>query len=304
MSQSDNKKIVYVHGNNINTKIKNCEKGSKRWKILNNEILKKYEIWRQENEELKGPFIYSNNEEIKDIIDKRTKYLNQYKDFIDKKVYADEFDSRSNLQSSVLEEFMYYLFKDVATCYNKETWVGKSHAFKDIFLRAKSFKDMVNEPNIEFETKDEDFIIGPNIESKFRVHGTKDDKVEIKNIQIPAVGIECKTYIDKNMLGEISMTAEQLKYKNPDALYIVAAERVKLTQDVNLEKYKFDQIYVLRKERNKDRKIRLLAKCKGNPIYSDVVQKLFMDVKNHLITNWQNSIDDGIKRGYLIKKEE
>ena len=39
--------------------------------------------------------------------------LNEYKDFLDQQHYAEKFDSRSNLHSSVLEEFMYYLFKDL-----------------------------------------------------------------------------------------------------------------------------------------------------------------------------------------------
>lgn len=198
---------------------------------------------------------------------------------------------------------MYYLFKDIAVEYNDETWVGKAHALKDIFLRANNFKSMVSEPNIRLETKDEDFIIGPNITSSFQVSGTPKNKIEMEKMLIPAIGIECKTYIDKNMLGEISMTAEQLKYKNPNALYIVVAEWAKISGDVNFQKYKFDQIFILRKQKNTDRDKRLLPSYQKNPIYEDTVENLFNYVKDYLTGDWTDSIENGISRGYLIKKD-
>ena len=42
---------------------------------------------------------------------------------------------------------------------------------------------------------------------------------------LPAVAVECKTYLDKTMLQDASTAAEQLKYRNPNALYIVVADR-------------------------------------------------------------------------------
>ena len=92
---------------------------------------------------------------------------------------------------------------------------------------------------------------------------------------MPAVAIECKTYLDKTMFEGASTAGEQLKSRNPNAMYIIVAERLKLTESVNLKKYKVDQIYVLRKQRNTDREYRYLAGYIPNPIYPDVVWHLF-----------------------------
>jgi hypothetical protein len=43
-----------------------------------------------------------------------------------------------NIHSSVLEEFMYYLFKYLISEYSDNALIGKAHAFKDIFFRADS----------------------------------------------------------------------------------------------------------------------------------------------------------------------
>ncbi|NES71241.1 MAG: Bpu10I family restriction endonuclease, partial [Okeania sp. SIO2D1] len=40
------------------------------------------------------------------------------------------------------------------------------------------------------------------------------------------------------------------------AIYILVAEWLKLTDAVNLRKFKIDQIYVLRKQKNTDREFR------------------------------------------------
>ncbi len=52
---------------------------------------------------------------------------------------------------------------------------------------------------------------------------------------MPAIAIECKTYLDKTMLQDVSTAATQLKQKNPNAVYIVVAEWLKLTDAVNLK---------------------------------------------------------------------
>lgn len=83
-------------------------------------------------------------------------------------------------------------------------------------------------------------------------------------------------------------------------MYIVVAERLKLTEAVNLKKYKVDQIYVLRKQKNTDREFRYLPGYVSNPIYDDVIWHLFETVRTYLATDWHGMIADGIERGYLI----
>jgi hypothetical protein len=51
-----------------------------------------------------------------------------------------------------------------------------------------------------------------------------------------------------------------------------------LTDSVNLKKYKIDQIYVLRKQKNTDREFRYDPDYQKNPIYTDVVEHCFNSV--------------------------
>lgn len=148
------------------------------------------------------------------------------------------------------------------------------------------------------EKKDHDFVIGATINASFQCDGMT--IIENESFDMPAVAIECKTYLDKTMLEGASTAAEQLKSRNPNAIYYVVAERLKLTEAVNLKKYKVDQIYVLRKQRNTDREYRYLEGYVANPIYIDVVWHLFSSVREYLSTDWHGKIADGIDRGYLI----
>lgn len=117
---------------------------------------------------------------------------------------------------------------------------------------------------------------------------------------IPIIAIECKTYLDKTMLEGSSRAAEDLKARNPNSLYIVVMEWIKLTNDVNLRKYKVDQIYVLRQQKNTAREFRYEESYIKNSINLTVVQHLFHKVRKHLTMEWTGGVEHGIKRGWLI----
>lgn len=287
---------MFVHGDNIAQKEQNVIKGTTEYQLLQ-QIRTTYNIWKKANEDLVGPVAISSESDL-NIIKERTKLFNDYKDFIDQQIYAEAFDSRSNLHSSVLEEFVYYLFRDLVRSISTNALIGKSHAYKDIFYSATSFVEMVSTPCFHIEKKDHDFVIGVNIEAEFKCKGTK--KYQTEKLQIPAVAIECKTYLDKTMLEGASNAAAQLMVVNPNALYIVLSEWLKLTDDINLKKYKVDQIYILRKQKNTDRKYRFTTAYVKNPIYPDVVMHLFETVRNHLTMTWNNSNAQGLKRGFLL----
>jgi len=102
------------------------------------------------------------------------------------------------------------------------------------------------------------------------------------------------------MLESSARAAEELKARNPNGIYIVVMERIKLTERVNLRKYKLDQIYVLRKQRNKDREDRLRETYDYKPIAPEVVWHLFTYVRDFLIRDWETGIDKGIERGFLF----
>ncbi len=103
------------------------------------------------------------------------------------------------------------------------------------------------------------------------------------------------------MLEGSSRAAEELKARIPNCMYLVVMEWIKLSDDVNLRKYKVDQLYVLRKQRNTDREFRYAEDYVANPIDRDVVWHLFNLVRNHLTRDWTGSIEAGIARGYLIE---
>lgn len=289
---------MFVHGDNLAQKEADIRKynDTKSRQYLS-EIRVEYDKWRRANEALIGPGKMVAPTDG-DIVEQRVQLLNEYKDFIDQQHYAEHFDSRSNLHSSVLEEFMYYLFKDLANEFSRDALIGKSHAFKDLFFRGSNYPEMLSSPCAFVEEKDHDFVIGASIDAKFKCKG--ESRVEDACFEIPAVAIECKTYLDKTMLEGASNAGAQLKDRNPNALYIVVAERLKLTEAVNLKKYKVDQIYVLRKQKNTDREFRYDPAYVSNPIYADVVLHLFNYVRAFLLADWRGGIADGIQRGYLI----
>lgn len=289
---------MFIHGNNLeqkeNHQTKYRDTVSKQYLA---EIRKQYNQWKKANEELIGPTKEPADNDL-EILEQRVALLNQYKNFLDQQHYAEKFDSRSNLHSSVLEEFMYYLFRDLVQSISPNALIGKSHSFKDIFFRASNYEDMLSAPNALIEIKDHDFSIGSSITASMKCNGI--DTIEEHHWDIPAVAIECKTYLDKTMLQDVSTAAEQLKQKNPNAMYIVVAERLKLTESVNLKKYKVDQIYVLRKQKNTDREFTYDAGYVKNPIYVDVIEHLFISIRDFLTADWEGGITHGLARGYLI----
>jgi len=287
-----------VHGDNLSGKEQHATKYlSAESKQYLREIREKYDAWSAANEALRGPFIAveAGDEEL---LKERVRLFNEYKDFIDGQVYAEHFDSRSNLHSSVLEEFMYYLFRDLAQSYSTTALVGKAHSFKDLFFMPSSFSDMVSKPNMRIERKDHDFVIGARIKTTSKVDGSS--STEDHDFDVAAVAVECKTYLDKTMLEASSTAADQLKTRNPNAVYLVVMEYIKLTENVNLKKSKVDQIYVLRKQKNTDREFRYDDSFVKNPVYDDVVIHLFNFVRQHLTQPWEGGVAHGLSKGFLL----
>lgn len=290
---------MYVHGDNLEQKESHQAKYlDAESKAFLKEIRSQYNAWKQSNIELKGPWAtYKQGDNS--IIVERVKLFSDYKDFIDQQKYAEKFDSRSNLHSTVLEEFMFYLFRDLVFDFSKEVVIGKSHTFKDIFFISSNFEEMTTRPNARIEIKDHDFVIGVNIKAKFQCEDA--DVEEHHNLQIPAVAIECKTYLDKTMLEGSSAAAEQLLVRNPNAIYIVVAEWLKLTEKINLRKFKVNQIYILRKQRNTDREYRYLDGYEKNPIFVDVVEHLYETIRKHLTQPWESNIHSNLQtKGFLL----
>lgn len=323
-----------VHGSNLSQKEQHKEKyRDEESRGFLREIRVRYDAWLKANLALVGPHAKLDSNDGK-IIAERVALFADYKDFVDQQKYAEKFDSRSNLHSSILEEFMFYLFKDMVGGFGKHALLGKSHSFKDIFFSPPNYSEMLNRPYARIEIKDHDFVIGATFTAGFDASTplanepiSKDqlelktekkpaeygevaipenrivpaaEKVETHLFDVPAVAIECKTYLDKTMLEGSSRAAEEIKARNPNGIYIVVMEWIKLTDAVNLRKYKVDQIYVLRKQKNTDREYRYLEGYVKNPLCVNAVSHLFDTVRGHLTKDWTGGVATGLERGWLM----
>lgn len=150
-----------------------------------------------------------------EIVRRRVGLLEEYKGFLDQQHYAEKFDSRSNLHSSVLEEFLYYLFRDLVASFGENALIGKSHAFKDIFFAPPNYRSMMERAHARIERKDHDFVIGVTISANLDLKASRSNEnpeqlrieeepseyvaclegnSETHYFDIAAVAIECKTY--------------------------------------------------------------------------------------------------------------
>jgi hypothetical protein len=340
---------LLVHGDNLLAKeghrTKYRDEESRRFLL---EIRPMYDEWKRANTALVGPRLALSGDDVT-TLGERVRLLEEYKDFLDQQHYAEKFDSRSNLHSSVLEEFLYFLFRDLVADFGDKALIGKSHAFKDMFFVPPGYRGMLERPHAVIEKKDHDFVIGINVEVAFQtrvptagpavrgrakpapepslqegevtvvdtdpVHDEDSStevaqdvvllrgEQEIHTLDVPAVAIECKTYLDKTMLEGSSRAAEDLKGRVPTSLYIVVMEWIKLSDAINPEKFKVDQIYVLRQDKNVDREFRYAETYVKKPISLKVVRHLFQTVRNHLASDWEGGIQHAIERGWLVNSK-
>lgn len=285
---------VFVHGHNLAHKLMGGSRGKyadNRSQALLGELVEAYRSWRAANLELSG--------HSQEVVETRVRLLNQYKDLVDAAKYAQHFDSRSNLASSVIEEFLYYLLRDAVPDRAQRPDVGKGRSFRALHFSPPSWEGMARRPGLRMEHKDHDFMIGTRVSATFQTSapGAATERVEML---VPAVAVECKTYLDKTMLEGAAGAAADLKAINPNAMYVIVAEYLKLTESLNLNRYRkyIDQIYVLRRQKNTDQDQRLLEGFEKEPIHQDLVWHLFGSVRHHLTESWE--LEGRLERGLLL----
>jgi hypothetical protein len=262
---------VYKHASNIVAKYKS-KKNNEAQLLALPKLTNEYYKFLSENNKLIG---YS-----REIISKRTALLNNYYDFINVNDYDNIFTSQGKFRPTILEEFMYILFKDLINEVKSKIEndnnlkVGSSRAYTNLFFSGSNFYEFVNSPQIGINDKDQDFAIYRPIKI------TIGDSNTI-NTNLPVVAIENKTYIDKTMLEGSIATAEKVKSGNPYSLFFIVTENYDVDLKVDPIYSKIDQIYVLRKSKR--------AKSQPNkPIYEDVLIDLVSDVQKHLTRNWND----------------
>lgn len=212
-------------------------------------------------------------------ISRKTELLNEYYNYIHNNEYDKLFSSQSKFRSTILEEFLFLLFKDLVQYYKSKFHdtddvlaSGSVKAYTNLYFKSKNLPDFISSPAIGINQKDQDFAIYRTFD--ISINGEKP-----KKIQIPAVAIEAKTYIDKTMLDAIIATAEKLKSGNPHTRFVAVAERYDVSFDVDPAYSRIDQIYILRKS---------MRKNEWEDIDSQVVLRLFQETKKHLERPWSD----------------
>ena len=277
----DSKK--YIHASNFLAKLKVYDQSSAEQKLAFDNLLPVYYSYLQENLALNG---YS-----EDIIEQRTTLLNNYYHFIFDNNYDNIFKSQSKFRPTIIEEFLFLLFKDlieeikVKIVDQKDILsVGAIKAYSNLYFTAKNLKNFINEPSVGINTKDQDFAI-------YRPLNLTIQDIGKHSTNIPVVSIECKTYIDKTMLEGSIATAEKIKSGNPYSLFIIITETYEVDLKVDPVYSRINQIYVLRKSKRKDLK---------QPIYADVLIDLVNLVKTHLERDWSDIQNKLSNHGKII----
>lgn len=276
------------HASNIITKYNDlCDKVAKNNKekqqwIALPLIAEKYLTYLEENLSLIG---YSDS-----IIEQRVKLLNDYYNFIHKNDFDNIFSAQGKFRPTILEEFLFIIFKDLVADYqqkyeSKTLTSGSVKAYTNLYFKAKSFDDFICCPDVAVNKKDQDYAIYRTFD--FLIQDTKQNIT----LQVPAVAIEAKTFIDKTMLDGIIATAEKVKNGNPYTLFISVSELYDVASDVDPAYSRIDQIYVLRKTKRKSG---------WQNIDPEVVKLLFNDVQKHLQRPWSDVQTKMLQDGVII----
>ncbi len=212
------------------------------------------------------------------IIKERVRLLNDYYNFIHNNNLDNIYTSQGKFRPTILEEFLYLLFKDFVEQYQTNLHAqdqfgsGSVKAYSNLYFKAKSFDEFVTSPDMAVNEKDQDFAIYRKF--VLTVNGTK-----TVNLQVPAIAIEAKTYIDKTMLDGIIATAEKVKSGNPYAMFVSVTETYDVAFGVDPAYSRIDQIYVLRKT---------TSKAAWVDIDADVVLRMVNEIKKHLERPWSD----------------
>lgn len=284
-----------IHASNILKKAEDCAKESyhssksDRLKLLIQEYLKyvnkQLSIKLETAECFCKSITGSYPEIVNESISKRVELLNDYYQFFeDNKIEGKGgFDSRSKIRSTILEEFMYFLFKDYVYQLNKDCNTGSSvlqngsvKAYSNLYFTAPNIKEFVKSPTIEFNTKDQDYAIYRTVDISIK----DDASASAKTANIPILAIENKTFLDKTMLEGAIATAEKIKMGAPYAVYVVATETYAVKYEVDPVYSRIDQIFVLRKCKH-DKNNRL-----PQPIDVEVVKSMFWYIIERLQRPW------------------
>lgn len=267
---------VYTHGARLRRKAESNQ--------TLQSALEHYERWQRDMLAVHG--------RTREDIESLTQLLNRYKNAVE-----PIFDSRSNsaqegLQPSILEEFLGYLFSNVADEVGVDLLRRPASSFIGLIFNPRNVQSLVSGPEFTIRQKDHDFVLGACVTMSLTVEGS--DTGRSDRLVVPAVAIECKRYLERNMLDECAGTAERIKKATPYCRYIVVSEFLKLDHALP-ELSLIDEIYVLRKQKNLERR----SGGTLNPIYPELIIHLYNDVIDHLKRVWWDP-ESGLTSGRVF----
>lgn len=245
-------------------------------------IAKEYLKYLKGNLELQGS--------LDSIVKQRVVLLNEYYNFIHENNFDNLYSAQGKFRPTILEEFLYLLFKDFVEKYqakhnaNDHLESGSVKAYSNLYFKAKSFGDFITNPEMAINEKDQDFAI-------YRIFQLTVNGKNPINLQVPAIAIEAKTFIDKTMLDGIIATAEKVKSGNPYSMFVAVAETYDVAFGVDPAYSRIDQIYVLRKT---------TRKAPWENIDKDVVLRMYREIKEHLERPWSDVRTRLDKEGVII----
>jgi len=130
--------------------------------------------------------------------------LNEYWQILKKFIEDNKLGNNTKLHTNFLEEFSCYFLKNLNSIEQYDIFV------KDVFAGLKIQSDF----SITQINKDVDFCIGKQIVMPI-------DDGEQLILNVPAVSVEVKSYVDATMLGEIMNTSRKIKGANPGSKAIL-----------------------------------------------------------------------------------
>lgn len=278
----------HIHGKNLRDYAK---KQTDYKKELFDKIIKEYENFRYIVDTVSA----LNNDSIRIAVQALNTYRRESLPAFDKLDNAGQ----KALGYTIMEEFFYLLFNKKVQLMNinhDNLFVGKGNSYVSLSFTPSCFMDVFNNPNAYIHTKDQDFMLGVSVE----INVIADGNEEPTSTVIPVVAIECKTYLERNMLDSCAATASRLKSAMPYCIYIVASEYMKML-DASPELTDIDEVYILCKARNADRERRKRNNEPPFDIDADLIIDLFDRVSRHLNAVWWKP-DDAVEIGKIINR--
>ena len=280
-------KLHQVHKLNLLNKIGTL-KNDVQMSIFN-EVKTAYEVY----EEAFSSITVFDENAIRTLVDA----LNTYR-----RIAIPVFDCLDNsgqqaLGYTIMEEFFFLFFhtylKSEKINY-PNLFLGKGNSYVSLSFTPKSFESAFKDVSPYIHSKDQDFVLGVSVDIKVESADSKSSEQTI----LPIVAIECKTYLEKNMLDSCANTASRLKRAMPYCLYMVASEYMKMSE-ASPELTDIDEVYILCKAKNSERLLRAKQGLSPFDIDSSLILDLFYRVKRHFDSIWWNP-SEAVTNGKII----